>query len=170
MDEILRRRFHRAWTGRNGRHGRLPATVEQRRVFSTRHLRPGVQSLSDGLQRDGVLRPPETSGQGRRNLLLLFQRRHSLVGAKKARRWASGAIPEPRIHRPSTAPLEKETDAAVSGLLLYCYSPHWGTRAPQTPHYLASRPITFTRTNPDEPLPEPPTSAWELRMREALPK
>jgi len=62
--------------------------------------------------------------------------------------------------------LNQEKDSAVSGLLLYCYSPHWGTTPPQSPHCLASRSITFTRTTPAEPLPEPPKSAWELRMRE----
>jgi len=66
--------------------------------------------------------------------------------------------------------LNQEKDSAVSGLLLYCYSPHWGTTPPQSPHSLASRSITFTRTNPAEPLPEPPKSAWELRMKEALSK
>lgn len=60
---------------------------------------------------------------------------------------------------------DQETDAAASGQLLYCYSPHWGTAAPQTPHCLASRSITFKRTNPDEPLPEPPKSTWELQMK-----
>jgi len=60
--------------------------------------------------------------------------------------------------------LNRESEEGASGLLLYCYSPRWGTTASQMGHCLASRPITFTRVNAGDPLPEPSKSAWELLM------
>ena len=73
-------------------------------------------------------------------------------------------IPYPNLEyigHPSLV-VERATKNSVSGWLLYCYSPHWGTNPPQLPHHLASRPITFTKANPASSLPEPSTSAWEL--------
>jgi hypothetical protein len=40
--------------------------------------------------------------------------------------------------------LEGVKGKSATGLLLYTYSPRWGTEAPRQPHHLASRPITIT--------------------------
>jgi hypothetical protein len=58
--------------------------------------------------------------------------------------------------------LQHETQHAVSGLLLYCYSPRFGYTRAQVSDCLAGRPITFALTSPGLSVPEPSTSVWEL--------